>query len=188
MPPPRSERREPWKRCRFSLRQGQGRTIVETVPGRVAVKCVPRRGRRLRERLRESGPLRTIGSLGIFVLKLDDARRRPAAWQRLKELQGEGVVVWASPLLRDLQSDLGEILTDEITVRLRPGAEVDRRLQDLLRRTDLVLARRNEFVPNQFVLRVDHPLGLEVLELAVSLDTRPDVEFATPNFVSEVSR
>ena len=98
------------------------------------------------------------------------------------------VVVWASPLLRDLRSDLGEIMTDEITVRLRPGAEVDRRLQALLRRTDLVLARRNEFVPNQFVVRVDHPLGLEVLELAVSLDTRPDVEFATPNFVSEVSR
>jgi len=188
MPPPPSECREPWKRCRFSLRQRNGRTTVETVPERVAVKWAPRLGRRLRELLRESGPVRTIGSLGILLLELDEASRRPAAWKRLKKLQKEGVVAWASPLLRDLESELREILTDEVTVRLRPGADADRRLQDLLRRTGLVLARRNEFVPNQFVLRIDHPFGLEVLEVARSLDTRAEVEFATPNFVSEVSR
>jgi hypothetical protein len=47
----------------------------------------------------------------------------------------------------------------------------------------------NEFVPNQFVLKLDPAFGLGTLQRSDgSFDKDDNVDFATPNFISEVVR
>ena len=58
----------------------------------------------------------------------------------------------------------------------------------LHREYGVTVARQNEFVPNQFILKAEQPSGLNALEIASKLDQADGVEFATPNFISEYRR
>jgi hypothetical protein len=178
---------EPWKTATLSFEQAGRRTAIKTVPARVAVKWAPRQRDRVLRELADLGPARALDNLKLLVVDLKEPRERPAAWRELALLRDQGVIAWATPLVLDVESGLGQIVTDEITVRLRPGVAADRWLEKQARH-GLVLDRPNEFVPNQFVLRVEGTFGLDTLQRATDLDKDDNVDFATPNFISEVVR
>ena len=92
-----------------------------------------------------------------------------------------------TPVLRDRESDLRQILTDEVTVRFKSIQSAEK-LKEVERKYGVSVARQNEFVPSQFVLKVDQPSGLRTLDVASALDEADDVQFASPNFVSEHGR
>jgi hypothetical protein len=187
MPRVPSAHTEPWEAKTFSFRQGGHTTSVTTLPDRVAVKWAPRERQRVERLLSGVGLTKAVDEAQLFVLELHNPEGRPAAWRRLRELLDQGLIEWASPLVLDATSGLEQIITDEITVRLKPGVSLERWL-DSGSRKGLVLARRNEFVPSQCVLKVGQSFGLEPLVRVTGLDADADVQFATPNFLSEISR
>jgi hypothetical protein len=83
-----------------------------------------------------------------------------------------------------MDSQLVQILTDEITVRFKSKPSASR-LQAIEQQYAVSVARQNEFVPAQFIVKVRRPFGLRTLEVASELDTVEEVSFATPNFISQ---
>ena len=75
----------------------------------------------------------------------------------------------------------------EVTVRFKRALPKKEREQ-VEEKFGFTIARQNEFVPNQFVVKVPISRGVDVLKVANDLDADDDVEFATPNFVSEHRR
>jgi len=61
-------------------------------------------------------------------------------------------------------------------------------LTDMRRTEGVSVARRNEFVPSQYTLRVARPSGTRTLDIAKRLEARDDVEFAAPNYISDIKR
>ncbi len=104
--------------------------------------------------------------------------------ERVEQLVEEGRLDFSAPVLRDPATGLAQILNDEITVRFSPKLALAQ-VRKLSAKHGLTIARRNEFVPNQFVLKLDKPRGLEALATATKLDREAMVDFAVPNFVSE---
>jgi hypothetical protein len=109
----------------------------------------------------------------------------PRAVQELAErLVEAGRLEFCAPVLRDAATGLVQILNDEITVRFNPKLKLAA-VRKLAAKHGLAIARQNEFVPHQFVLKVQKPRGLEALKTASNLDREAMVDFAVPNFVSE---
>ena len=52
----------------------------------------------------------------------------------------------------------------------------------------LELARQNEFVPNQFVVKIPRAAEADPVRVAAKLNRSSEVEFATPNFLSQHHR
>jgi hypothetical protein len=109
-------------------------------------------------------------------------------WDRLAELQREGLVEWATPLLRDVESGLLRIVTGEIVVRLRGESATLDGVRRMAAPLGLRAAERNEFVENQFVVKMSRFLGLQVVEKAAALAKMPGVEFAAPSFLAEFAK
>lgn len=110
-------------------------------------------------------------------------------WARvLAEVEQHASVVYVTPVLQDRKTGGRQILTDEITVRLRAGAPARRVLGEMARAEDLSVARRNEFVPTQYTLKVARASGMRTLDVARRLEQRDDVEFAAPNYVVDAKR
>ena len=106
---------------------------------------------------------------------------------QLRVWHRDGRVEFFTPVLVDDKTRLLRILTDEITVRFKPHVPVTRRA-DIQRKLGVDTLRQNEFVPDQHVVKVSEPLGLKTLAVARALDRSPDVEYATPNYISEYRR
>ena len=107
--------------------------------------------------------------------------------KRLRGWREDGRVEFFTPVLRDAETGLLRILTDEITVRFKPHVPVTRRAE-IQRKLGVRTLRRNEFVPDQRVVRVARPVGLKTLTVARALDRSPDVEYAAPNYISQYRR
>lgn len=94
------------------------------------------------------------------------------------------------PVFKERESGLRLVATDEIVVRLRPRAR-PATLRKLLVQHELILRRRSEFGPGQFIvaLPADRPSGSRTLDLANALAEADDVlEFAAPNFLAETRK
>jgi subtilisin family serine protease len=94
------------------------------------------------------------------------------------------------PVFKERESGLRFVATDEIVVRLRPRSK-PARLRKLLVQHELILRRRSEFGPGQFIvaLPADRPSGSRTLDLANALAEADDVlEFAAPNFLAETRK
>ncbi|MBI3976300.1 MAG: hypothetical protein HY334_07905 [Armatimonadetes bacterium] len=144
--------------------------------------------RSVRAAVRGLGRLREIPSERVLILEYSGAADRAAVEARLDQLRERGLVEFTAPVLRDKASRLRQIPTDEIVIRFHPGEPTASRLRSIQKRYGVTVARQNTFVPHQYVVKVDRPSGLRTLEVAKEIDASEDVEFAAPNFLSEVGR
>jgi hypothetical protein len=184
-------RLRPWKSVRVTVRGADRRTVLEVLPARIAARWSPRHRGRLQEALRDffgpRGALDALEKEQLFLVQLTGPVG-PPVWDHLAELQDQGFLEWASPALRDVESGLRVIATDEIVVRLRDDAGTPAKLRRLVAPLGLQVVQRNEFVASQFMVKVTRLLGLEVLEKAESLAALPEVKFAAPNFLTEAAK
>jgi hypothetical protein len=177
---PKAKRASP---NRESVRDAGG--LAEELPGTYAVRCGDGREAEVRKAVGKLGDVHPIPKQDLLVVSFPDPDRQREGLERLHDLQDQGAVEFVTPVMLDPSSQLRQILTDEITVRFkRPGPPPERLQHDY----GLTVARRNEFVPNQYVLRLERPRGLKTLEVAKALDAADDVEFASPNYISEHRR
>ena len=141
----------------------------------------------VRKTLRSLGELSETESQRLFIVHLPDEVKVEAAIQQLQPLLDNGKIEAVFPVLLDKDSQLLQVLTDEITVQFKPTVRAKER-QQIEKQYGLTVVRKNEFVPNKFVVRVSGAKGLETLRVANELDALEAVEFAAPNFVSEHRR
>lgn len=172
---------------RASYRQGKRKVFVEPLADTFAVRCPAGTERTVSATLRSLGRVRAIESGRWLIVELPEAAQRAGALERLQQWVHEGRIEFVTPVLREAASQLQQILTDEITVRFKSPLSSER-LRTLEAEYDVTVARRNEFVPNQLIVKVARPNGLRTLEVASQLDAADDVEFAAPNFISEFRR
>lgn len=185
---PLDESTPPWKRARIRVAAPGHPTVVEVLPRRVAVRWASGQRDRLRDALREiSG--RDPGALDgerLLVLAFDRTPGKPF-WEQLARLRDQGLFDWASPTLRDVESGLELVPTDEIVVRVDEGV-TEESLRRLASPRGLSIAAASEFAANQYVVKADRPVGLEVLDHARALAALPGVRFAVPDFLTASAR
>lgn len=166
--------------------RGKGKVFAKPLGNTIAVRYREAAGETVYAKLHALGQVRAIEPQRLFIVEFPKARRA-AAEKQLQQWMGEGTIEFFTTVLRDEDSQLRQIPTDEITVRFK-AALPPRRLKTLEKKYGVTVARQNEFVPNQFILKVAQPSGLRTLEVASRLDAADDVEFAEPNFISEFRR
>lgn len=183
MPRPRSSRSRPG-----SGAGGRRPTTPRPFPGQLAVRVAPKATRRVQAALQALGHVEPYEPARMLILhkgpKVADATVKSV----VESLLRDGLVQDVTPVLRDPRSGVRLIPTDEITVRFRPEAPVQGTLTDMRRTEGVSVARRNEFSPSQYVLRVPQPSGKRTLDIARRLEARDDVEFAAPNYISDIKR
>lgn len=166
----------------------QGKTKVYLTPANdvVAVRYGKSK-EKVRAALAELGPVKEVEAQKLFILELPSQKERQAALQQLQPLIDRGLIESVVPVMRDKESQLLQVLTDEITVRFkRPLPKKER--EQVEKKFGFTIARQNEFVPNQFIVKVSTSAGVDPLQVANELDAADEVEFAAPNFVSEHRR
>ena len=174
----------PKKPGRHFYRQGKTKVYLKPVDNTLAVRYRQRAKAQVRKALRSLGQVSEIKSQQLFIVELSEGTKEQEARARLQPLTEKGAIDSLAPLLRDEDSQLLQVLTDEITVRFKPTIAAKERKQ-IEKKYGLTIVRKNEFVPNQFVVKVPRPGGLDTLKVANELDAADGVEFAAPNFVSE---
>jgi hypothetical protein len=189
MPPKKPPRRAASSRSIKAVRRRKSARIAGTpVEDLIAVRWSPVARERVRRSLARFGTLRPLASGRVFLLSVDPTADRADLAAALSGLQTQGRIAFATPVLRDPESGLLQVLTDEITVRFCPSGGRPAQLKSFGRTYGVTISRRNPFVPNQFVVKVKDPSGLRTLEIARSLDRDGQVEFAAPNVISEIRR
>jgi hypothetical protein len=171
---------------RHFYRHGKAKVYLEHVAGALAIKY---KGspKQLLKILSAFGRVREVAPQQLLVVELAASSAEADLRRRLEPMVDKGVVESILPVLRDKESGLLQVLTDEITVRFKPELDLKKR-RALEKKFGLTSARRNEFVPNQYVVKTRGSRGLDTLHLANELDADDEVEFAAPNFVSEHQR
>ncbi|MDQ2922364.1 MAG: hypothetical protein M3R52_12245 [Acidobacteriota bacterium] len=172
---------------RHFYRQGKTRVYLKPVDDTLAVRYNKRAKSQVRKTLGSLGQVSEIESQQLFIVHLAEGSKEETASQHLQPLIDKGLIESVAPVLRDEESQLLQVLTDEITVRFKPTLAAKERKQ-MEKKYGLSIARKNEFVPNQFVVKVPRSKGLDTLHVANELDAADEVEFAAPNFVSEYRR
>jgi len=160
----------------------------QPLAGQLAVRVAPKATRRVQAALSTFGRVEPHDPAGLLILHKAPKVAGAALNSVLDSLIDKGLVQYVTPVLRDPESGVRLIPTDEITVRFRPQAPVRGMLTEMRRNEGVSVARRNEFVPSQYVLRVPSPAGKRTVEIARRLDARDEVEFAAPNYISDVKR
>lgn len=168
-------------------RQGKTKVYLKPVDNTLAVRYNKSAKTPVGKTLRSLGQVNEIKSQQLFIVHLAEGMNEESARQHLKSLLDRGAIEALAPVLRDEESQLLQVLTDEITVRFKPTLAAKARKQ-MAKKYGLTIARKNEFVPNQFIVKVPRSMGLETLTVANELDAADEVEFAAPNFVSEYRR
>jgi hypothetical protein len=168
-------------------RQGKRKVYLEPADNILAVRYETSSKAQVRKLLRSLGKLSETESQRLLIVRLPDGVKAETAAEQLQPLLGKGKIESVFPVLRDQESQLLEVLTDEITVQFKPTVRAKERKQ-IERQYGLTVVRKNEFVPNKFVVKAPGAKGLETLKVANELDAAAEVEFAVPNFVSEHRR
>jgi len=172
---------------RVFYRQGARKIYVEPLQNVLALRYREDAEREVGRALRSLGQVEMMGPQRLAIVEFSDEAQREAASKQLQRWLEAGLVEFVTPVLRDAESDLRQILTDEIAVRFKSALPAER-LRAVEHKYGVTVARQNEFVPNQFIVKVAQPAGLHTLEVASQLDAANEVEFATPNFISEHRR
>lgn len=172
---------------RVSYKQGAREVYVKPLNNTVAVRYREGAESLVYEALRSQGRVRAIEAQRLLITEFPNAARYTEAAKQLQLWEDEGVVEFVTPVLRDEESQLQQILTDEITVRFKAVLNT-KQLQEVEEKYGVTIVRQNEFVPRQFVVKVPQTRGLRTLDVASQLDAADAVEFATPNFISEYRR
>jgi hypothetical protein len=160
----------------------------KTIPNQIAVRYRAGQDETVRDRLARLGRLEDHPRARILIVHRAPSVTRRAVNTALKALQDEKLVDFATPVLRDPASGMRKVLTDEIVLRLRSGPGQQRTLATLRGEHGLKIGRRNEFEPTQYIVKVSQASGTHTLDVARALDERADVEFASPNFLTDIKR
>lgn len=172
---------------RVFYRHGKRKVYMEPLDDTVAVRCHEDAEEPVCAALRSLGRVQKVESHRLLIVELRDPAQRAVAFNQLQQWAEEGAIEFVTPVLRDSESQLRQILTDEITVRFKSVLPPER-LKKVEEKYGVTVVRQNEFVPTQFIVKVRQPTGLRTLEVASQLDAADEVEFAAPNFVSEFRR
>lgn len=183
MPRPRSVRSRS-----ASSTGGRRPATPQPLAGQLAVRVTPKATKRVHAALSTLGHVEPYDPAGLLILHKAPKVAGAAVNSVLESLLDQGLVQYVTPVLRAPRSGLRLIPTDEITVRFRPEAPVQGTLTEMRRTEGVSVARRNEFVPSQYILKVPRPSGKRTLDIARRLDARDDVEFAAPNYISDIKR
>jgi len=175
------------KNRRASYRQGSEKVYVEPLEDTIAVRYLDESKTKVRKTLSNFGHIRDVQSQRLFIIDFEDESKRDEASKALQELLKSGLIEFFTPVLLDEKSQLHQILTDEISVRFKK-VPPSTRLKAVEKKYGVRIARQNEFVPSQFILKTEQPSGLNTLKVASELDAEDEVEFAAPNFISEHRR
>jgi hypothetical protein len=156
--------------------------------GQIALRYCAGAERKLRAALAGLGAIESYPAGGILILhtssKVSDAGIR----SRVRTLEKDGLVLFSTPVLRDPWSGARQVLTGEITLRLKPGECARQTLAALREQHGIRVKRRNQFEPTQYVVRVPDASCTRTREIARSLGRRRDVAFAVPNFITDIKR
>lgn len=158
------------------------------IPDELAVRYKAGRGNSVRARLSALGKTEDQPLSRIMILHRARSVTRRVLDAVIKELQQEKLVEFATPVMIDSGSGLRQVLTDEIVVRLKSSHAQQRTLATLKGEHGVKIGRRNEFEPTQYIVKVPQASGTRTLDVARSLDQRADVEFASPNFLTDIKR
>ena len=171
---------------RRSYRHGKNKVYLQPVEDVVAVRYSSSK-EELRKALGSFGSVRDIEPQKLLMVQLRSSSDREKVLKEVQSFIDSGAAEAIVPVLRDEESQLLQVLTDEVTVRFkRPLPKKER--EQVEKKFGFTIARQNEFVPNQFVVKVPISRGVDALKVANELDADDDVEFAAPNFVSEHRR
>lgn len=175
------------RRSASSSRKSTTRSSLRPVPGAVAARyCAGQEGT-VCDALAPLGALEVYQAQRMVVLERSPRVAATRVKTVLEDLRRRNAVEFVTPLLLDPESKTRQVLTDEIVLRLKPG-RTKRTLQALGAAHGVTIGKRNEFEPSQYVVKVPSPSGTQTLDIARSLDASDDVEFASPNFLTEIKR
>ena len=158
------------------------------IPNELAVRYKAGRADSVRARLAAFGRTEDQPLSRILILHRAPAVTRRALDAAIQTLEDEKLVEFATPVMIDSASGLRQVLTDEIVVRLKSGHAQQRTLATLKGEHGVKIGRRNEFEPTQYIVKVPQASGTRTLDVARSLDQRADIEFASPNFLTNIKR
>jgi len=174
------------KSGRRSYRHGKNKVYLQHVDDVLAVRYTKSK-EEVRKALTPLGKVREVEPQNLFIVQLPDGSDNEKALRQVQSLIEHGLIEAIVPVLRDEESQLLQVLTDEVIVRFKRALPKKQREQ-VEKKFGFKIARQNEFVPNQFVVKVPTAEGMDALRVANELDADDDVEFAAPNFVSERRR
>ena len=171
---------------RRSYRHGKNKVYLQPVEDVVAVRYASSK-EKLRKTLGSFGTVKDVEQQQLFMVQLRSSSDKQNVLEEVQSFIDSGAAEAIVPVWRDEESQLLQVLTDEVTVRFKRVLPKKEREQ-VEKKFGFTIARQNEFVPNQFVVKVPISRGVDVLKVANELDADDDVEFAAPNFVSEHRR
>jgi hypothetical protein len=179
----------PARRSRTTASRAKARAPKPpSATGQLALKYRTGAERRVRATLAALGTIESYAPGRILILhrspKVSAAEVRAA----VASLEKGGLVTFVTPVTRDPKTDTRQILTGEITVRLKPGARARQTLASLKAEHGVEVTVRNEFEPTQYIVCVPDPSGTRTRAIARLLDSRSDVEFAAPNFITDIKK
>jgi hypothetical protein len=172
-----------------SLRRTKARVgqALKTVPNEMAARYRTGQERRVRDALAPFGSVEAYPRQRMLVLHLAPGRATARVEAALDNLQRLRLVEFVTRVLLDPDSNARQVLTDEIVLRLKPG-RTGRTLAALKAEHGIQIGQRNKFEPSQYIVTVPNPSGTRTLDVARSLDQSEDVEFASPNFLTKITR
>ncbi len=170
----------------ISYGRGAQEREAEIVPGRFALGPLENQQEQCRKELHGFPGIRIESGPDVLLLKINEDLRMQLYKWILPHL-GKSVRYW-SPILRDRETGLEQILTDEILVHFQRELTRDQAAEILGKFPGVRLDRAVRFSPEEFIASVSPAMGLAALRFAETLETSPEVEFVSPNFISEAWR
>jgi len=163
------------------------RPALKAVPDEIAARYRTGQQEKVRAALAPLGAVETYPQQRMIVVRRGRGVASTKLTSALDDLRKQNVIEFVTPVLRDPESGTRQVLTDEIVLRLKPGRS-KRALDALKAAHGIEVERRNEYEPSQYIVKVANPSGTQTLDVARSLDESDDVEFASPNFLTEIKR
>jgi hypothetical protein len=180
--------RRPARRSRSTTSRKKGPATKQGAASQIALRYRPGAEGRVRAALAALGTIESYRPASLLILHRSSRVTAARVRSAVTILKKGGLVEFVMPVRRDPKSDARQVLTGEITVRLKPGAPARQTLAALKAEHGVEVICRNEFEPTQYVVSVPGPSSTRTREIARSLDRRRDVEFAAPNFITDIKR
>ena len=159
----------------------------DIVKDQIAVRFCQGQDRQVREALERVGTVEEQPSAHLFILHRSPDVPASEVEAAIDALRTDSRIAFATPVLRDPESGTRQVLTDEITLRLKPGS-ARRALEAMKSEHGVIVGRHNEFEPTQYIVKVPNTSGTRTLDVARLLDERDDFEFAHPNYHTGIKR
>ncbi|MGD2076741.1 MAG: S8 family serine peptidase [Chloroflexota bacterium] len=127
----------------------------------------------------------TLMARDVLVHQTSRAARGAERLQRFAQRLSQGESIrYVTHTFRDPADDIHLVLMDEIIVRFKKGISQEQ-IEALNEALGMEIIAQNEYVPNQYLLRVGDPTAERTMALANDIHQNELVEWAVPNFVRE---